>query len=171
MSSSVLVESLRASGKLNNLIAQAAIDGVGPMCGVDGAFVDEIPMPWSEPPEVIAIMSMTEIDTDTRSLAWIGGTFEALASVAEMLLGERPIEEDEMFEDCVRELANITAGRLQECLREEGISMALGLPIYISGAKRLHVGATLVRGAAVRVCYELPDQPVLQAGYATEESR
>jgi hypothetical protein len=171
MTSAILVESLRASGKLNELIARATVDGIGPMCGIDGAFVDEVPMPWNEPPAVIAIMSMTENETNARSLAWIGGDFDALASIAELLLGERPVEEDEMFEDCVRELANIIAGRLQECLRDEGILMALGLPIYISGAKRLHVGTTLVRGAAVRVRFDLPDQPLVQAGYATEESQ
>jgi CheY-specific phosphatase CheX len=171
MTSAALVESLRVSGRLNDLIAQAAVEGIGGMCGVDGSFVAEIPMPWSEPPSVIAIMSMTEISTNTRALAWIGGDFDALASIAEMLLGERPVDEDEMFEDCVRELANITSGRLQECLGDEGISMALGLPIYISGAKRLHVGATLVKGAAVTIAFDMEGQPLIQAGYATEESR
>jgi hypothetical protein len=166
-----VVDDLRMSGRLDELVAQAAIDGVCPMCGAEGSVVGPIPLPWSEPPEVIAVMSHSDTGgTQTQSLAWIGGPFESLASVAEALLGERPVEEDEMFEDCIRELANIVAGRMQECLQAEGISMGLGLPIYISGARRLHVGTTLVKGAAMRVRFDLPGLPEIDTGFATEEN-
>lgn len=171
MTSALVVEDLRQSGKLHELIAQSALEGIGPMVGDDGLFVGEVPLPWHEPPEVISVMSMTEMNSNVKCLAWIGGSFDALATVAEALLGERPVEEDEMFEDCVRELSNIVSGRFQELMQANGVSMALGLPIYISGAKRLHVGATLVQGAAVRLRFTLPGEPELDAGYATEEER
>lgn len=170
MSASV-VDGLRVSGKLCELIGQATIDGIAPLCAADGAIVCSVPLPWNKPPEIIAVMSLSDIRGSTaRSLAWIGGSFAALASIAGVLLGERPLEEDEMFEDCVRELANIVAGRMQECIEAAGISMGLGLPIYISGARRLHVGATLVNGAAVRVRFDIPGLPEIDAGFAMEEN-
>jgi hypothetical protein len=59
---------------------------------------------------------------------------------------------------------------MQECIEAAGISMGLGLPIYISGARRLHVGATLVNGAAVRVRFDIPGLPEIDAGFAMEEN-
>src|SRR5690242_9887752 len=109
-----IVDRLRASGQLHELVGRAALESIAPMCGADGAVQGRVALPWETPPAVLAIMSLNETSGGlTRSVAWLGGTFGALAALAEPLLGELPVTEDELFEDCVQELTNIFAGRMQ----------------------------------------------------------
>ncbi|MBX6341850.1 MAG: chemotaxis protein CheX [Thermomicrobiaceae bacterium] len=168
--SQTLVSAIAADGRLAGLLAQAAQEAIEPMCGAAVTVVGDASPPWQEPPACLALVSLAESDGDgLRGLGWIGGDFEALAALAETLLGERPAEEDEMFQDCVQELANIFAGRIQEGLRSLGIATGLGLPLYVSGARRLHVGKKIGDGAGLLARVDLPDAPVLCVGFAAEE--
>ncbi|MCM8750462.1 hypothetical protein NET02_15030 [Thermomicrobiaceae bacterium CFH 74404] len=74
-----------------------------------------------------------------------------------------------MLQDAVRELANIVAGRMQERLQGAGMTLGLGLPVYVGGARSLNVGASLVNGVSAHVQLGLPDRPVLAIGFAAKE--
>jgi len=165
-----IVEELVASGRLFDFVSEAAVESISPLCGIDVTVLGEGSLPWSEPPAGIALVSLADTaGSGFQGVAWVGGSFEALVSLAETLMGERPSEEDEMLQDSVRELANIVAGRMQERLHRAGMALGLGLPVYIGGAKSLNVGASLVNGVSARVQLELPDTPVLAVGFAVKE--
>jgi len=168
--SHAIVQDLTTSGRLAELIGQAAREALEPLCGVEVSVLGEAELPWAHPPVGIALV--TVVDTSGggfQAVVWLGGELEALASVAEVLLGERPHGEDEMLQDAVRELTNILAGQIQRHLASVGLQMGLGLPVYVSGAKSLNVGASLASGAAVRVQVGLPDAPTLDVGFAAKE--
>ncbi len=168
--SHAIVQELTTSGRLVEFIGQAAREALEPLCGAPVEVLGEAELPWAHPPVGIALV--TVVDTSGggfQAVVWLGGELEALASVAEVLLGERPDGEDEMLQDAVRELTNILAGQIQRHLASVGLQMGLGLPVYVSGAKSLNVGASLASGAAVRVQVSLPDQPVLDVGFAAKE--
>ncbi len=168
--SHAIVEELAASGRLLDFVGQAALESICPLCGIDATVLGQGSLPWSDPPVGIALVSLTDTSgSGFQAVAWVGGSFEALASLAEVLLGERPAEDDEMLQDAVRELANIVAGRMQERLRGAGMALGLGLPVYVGAARSLNVGASLVNGVSARVQLDLPHRPVLAVGFAAKE--
>lgn len=168
--SHAIVEELVSSGRLFDFVSQAAVESICPLCGVEVTVLGPGPLPWSDPPVGIALVSLADTgESGFQAVAWVGGPFEALASLAEALLGERPAEDDEMLQDAVRELANIVAGRMQERLRSAGMTLGLGLPVYVGGARSLNVGASLVNGVSACVQLDLPDRPVLAVGFAAKE--
>jgi CheY-specific phosphatase CheX len=165
-----IVDELVASGRLLDFVSEAAVESIAPLCGIDVTVLGEGPLPWSAPPAGIALISLADTaGSGFQGVAWVGGSFEALASLAETLMGERPSEEDEMLQDSVRELANIVAGRMQERLHRAGMVLSLGLPVYVGGARSLNLGASLVNGVSARVQLELPSTPVLAVGFAVKE--
>ncbi|MCX2728213.1 chemotaxis protein CheX [Thermomicrobium sp. 4228-Ro] len=169
--SQAILQELTTSGRLVEFIGKAAQEALEPLCGVPVEVLGEAELPWAHPPVGIALVTVVDTSgTGFQAVVWLGGALEALASLAEVLLGERPDGEDEMLQDAVRELTNILAGQMQRHLASAGLQMGLGLPVYVGGARALNVGASLSSGAAVHVCVGLPDQPVLNVGFAAKES-
>lgn len=166
-----VVQQLTESGQLTEFIGQAAREALEPLCGAPIEVTGRAEFPWANPPLGIALV--TVVDTSGQGLqavVWLGGSFEALASVAEVLLGERPSEEDELLQDAVRELTNILAGQMQRYLSTAGLQMGLGLPVFVTGAKSLNVGVSTQSGAAVHVRVGLPSEPILNVGFAVKDS-
>jgi CheY-specific phosphatase CheX len=169
--SHAIVQELTTSGRLIEFIGKAAQEALEPLCGAPVEVLGEAELPWAHPPVGIALVTVVDTSGNGfQAVVWLGGELEALASVAEVLLGERPDGEDEMLQDAVRELTNILAGQMQRYLASAGLQMGLGLPLYVGGAKALNVGASLSSGAAVHVRLGLPDEPVLNVGFAAKES-
>jgi len=168
--SHAIVQELTTSGRLVEFIGQAAREALEPLCGAEVTVLGEAELPWAHPPVGIALVTVVDTSGNGfQAVVWLGGELEALASLAEVLLGERPDGEDEMLQDAVRELTNILAGQMQRHLASAGLQMGLGLPVYVGGAKALNVGASLSSGAAVHVRVGLPDAPVLNVGFAAKE--
>lgn len=156
--------------QLKEILGQAVAEMITPMCGAETTVLGEVPLPWPQPPEGLAFVSMAEgRPNGAKGIAWIGGTIDALAATAEPFLGERPDGDDEMLRDCVQELANILAGRVQEAFEQVGLQMRLGLPVFISGAQYMHVGSDLSQGIAISVRIEVDDSPEIQVGFAAGE--
>lgn len=165
-----LLTRLAVDGRLFEVVSEAAVESMGTLTGAGVTVLGEGEPPWTSPPAGIALVSLADTGASgLQAVVWVGGAFAALASLTEALLGERPGEDDEMLHDAVREVANIVAGRVQERLRGQGISLGLGLPVYVGGARSLDVGASLVDGVSSRVQLDLPGQPILSVGFAAKE--
>ncbi len=167
MSHPVIV-AMRAEGRLSGLMGRAVLEGLEPLLGVGTTVIGEVPLPWTRPPAALALVPLTEgTATGFRGMVWFGGEIADLAMVAAALLGQEPGGDDEALQDCVRELTNILAGRVQEQLRAEGPATSLGLPLYLSGASTLAIGSSPSDGVAVRIRIDLPDGPEVLTGLIT----
>lgn len=161
---------LAAEAELQAMVERAAQRGLGPLLGQEVTVVGRGESPWASPPPVLAMVSLASADNrGLRGVTWLGGHLEALLSVAELLVGERPNPDDEMFQDCVREMCNILGGQVQGQLRGVGISTGLGLPVYVSGARQLNLGDAVLEGVAVQVRVDHLGGAELQVGFAVEK--